>query len=86
MTALKEKVIHRKITGIVVSAKTDKTRIVLVTRIVAHKKYGKRFRTSQRFACHDDKNVYQLGDKVIIEECRPYSKTKRWRIISKVAT
>lgn len=85
MTPTKEKVIHRKITGEVVSAKTDKTRIVLVTRTMAHAKYGKRFRVSNRFACHDENNTYKLGDKVIIQECRPYSKTKRWRIIGKVS-
>lgn len=84
MTANKaKKIIHRRLSGVVVSAKSDKTRIVEITRVVAHIKYGKRFKVSQRFASHDAENVYQLGDKVVIEECRPYSKTKRWRIVAK---
>ncbi|HAO81190.1 MAG: 30S ribosomal protein S17 [Parcubacteria group bacterium GW2011_GWD2_43_10] len=85
MTAKKSKIFHRSLRGVVVSAKADKTRVVEVRRVVAHAKYGKRFRLSRRFACHDDKNAYQLGDKVVIEECRPLSKTKKWRIISKIS-
>jgi len=71
--------------GVVVSAKTDKTRQVEVTRVIAHAKYGKRYRVSRRFAAHDARNAYQLGDKVMIEECRPLSKTKRWRIVRKIS-
>jgi small subunit ribosomal protein S17 len=84
MSEFKVKKHHRRLVGIVVSAKTDKTRQVEVTRVVAHAKYGKRFRVSRRFAAHDPKNTYVLGDKVIIEESRPMSKTKRWRIVGKV--
>lgn len=75
---------HRRLAGVVVSAHTDKTRIVEVTRFVTHPKYQKRLRVSRRFAAHDARNAYQLGDKVIIEECRPLSKTKRWRIVAKI--
>jgi small subunit ribosomal protein S17 len=85
MTESKVKSFHRQLSGVVTSAKTDKTRTVEVRRTVAHAKYGKRYRLSRRFACHDAKNISQLGDKVIIEECRPMSKTKKWRIISKVS-
>ena len=74
---------HRRLVGVVVSAKTDKTRQVEVTRVVAHAKYGKRYRLSRRFAAHDPQNTYVLGDKVIIEEARPISKTKHWRIVGK---
>ncbi len=84
MTNAKSPKIHRRLQGVVVSAKTDKTRIVEVSRVIAHHKYGKRFRVNKRFASHDAKNTYQLGDKVVIEQCRPMSKTKRWRIINKV--
>ena len=75
------KVVSRRLEGVVVSAKTDKTRIVLVTRTMAHAKYGKRYQVSRRFPSHDEKNSTQAGDRVLIEETRPYSKTKRWRIV-----
>ena len=86
MTEAKAKNFHRQLSGVVVSAKSDKTRVVEVKRTVAHAKYGKRYTVSRRFACHDAKNTCQLGDKVIIEECRPMSKTKKWRIISKISS
>ncbi|HLD85927.1 MAG TPA: 30S ribosomal protein S17 [Patescibacteria group bacterium] len=82
---LPTKIITRRLMGVVVSAKTDKTRQVEVTRVIAHAKYGKRYRVSRRFAAHDARNAYQLGDKVMIEECRPLSKTKRWRIVRKIS-
>lgn len=85
MTAKKSKIFHRNLSGVVVSAKADKTRIVEVRRVMAHAKYGKRYTVSRRFACHDAMNTYQQGDKVVIQECRPISKTKKWRIISKIS-
>ena len=78
-------VIKRQLEGVVVSAKAPKTRVVLVERTQVHPKYGKRFQTSRRYPSHDENNVYQLGDKVVIEEARPLSRTKRWRIIKKVS-
>ncbi|MDP3986556.1 MAG: 30S ribosomal protein S17 [Candidatus Veblenbacteria bacterium] len=78
--------IRRHLTGVVVAARTDKTRQVEVTRVVAHVKYGKRYRLTRRFAAHDESNSYALGDRVVIEACRPYSKTKRWRIVEKLAS
>jgi len=75
--------IKRQLEGTVVSAKANKTRVVLVSRVQVHPKYGKRFRTSERYAAHDETNTYQVGDKVVIEETRPLSRTKRFRIISK---
>ncbi len=74
---------HRRLEGVVVSAKVPKTRAVLVTRTQAHAKYGKRYQVSRRFAAHDEQNVSSLGDRVLIEETRPLSRTKRWRIVSK---
>jgi len=75
---------NRRLEGVVVSAKADKTRVVKVERVVMHPKYAKRFRVSRRYQAHDEKNQYQEGDKVVIEATRPLSRTKRWRIVSKL--
>lgn len=85
MPAVAQIINKRRLEGVVVSAKADKTRIVMVTRTVAHPKYGKRYQVSQRYPSHDSRNAYAVGDKVLIEETRPYSKTKRWRIVRKLA-
>ena len=74
----------RKLTGVVVSDKMQKTRIVAVTRLVLHPRYGKRYHLTTRFKAHDEKNEYKTGDKVIIQETRPTSKDKRWSIVGKL--
>ena len=74
----------RKIVGVVVSDKMTKTRVVEVARLKKHPKYLKYYRVTTRFKAHDEKNEFHSGDKVIIEETRPLSKEKRWRIIGKV--
>ncbi|MEK7629789.1 MAG: 30S ribosomal protein S17 [Patescibacteria group bacterium] len=74
----------RKLKGLVVSDKMNKTRVVLVERLKKHERYLKYYKISQRFKAHDEKNEYKTGDKVIIEETRPISKEKRWRILSKI--
>ncbi len=74
----------RKITGIVVSDKMAKTRVVAVSRIRKHPRYLKYQTITTRFKAHDEKNEYHTGDKVVIEETRPLSKDKRWKIISKI--
>ena len=66
--------------GVVVSDKMDKTRIVLVSRNTTHDRYHKVMRRSTRFFAHDEKNESHTGDRVKIEETRPLSKMKRWRI------
>lgn len=76
--------IKRRFSGMIVSDKMDKTRVILVERLKMHKKYGKRYIQSQKFKAHDEKNEYKEGDTVIIEECRPVSREKKWRIIKKV--
>lgn len=78
------KPIKRQLEGEVVSDRANKTRVVLVTRVQVHPKYGKRFRTSERYAAHDETNATKLGDRVVIEATRPYSRTKRFRIVSKI--
>lgn len=74
----------RKLQGIIVSDKMNKTRVVAVTRLKKHPRYKKYYKVTRRFKAHDEKNEYKTGDKVIIEETRPLSKEKRWRIISKL--
>ena len=74
----------RKIIGVVASDKMAKTRVVVVERLKKHPKYLKYYKTSTRFKAHDELNEYKTGDKVVIEETRPLSKEKRWKIISKI--
>ena len=62
--------------GTVVSDKMDKTVIVLVERLVQHKLYKKYIRRRSKFAAHDENNVSHIGDKVLITQSRPLSKTK----------
>ena len=71
----------RKLKGIVVSDKQDKTRIVKIERLVLHPLYKKYMRRYTRLAIHDEKNSSKAGDMVIIEESRPISKNKHWRLI-----
>ncbi len=81
MTAEQEKgKIVRALTGRVVSDKMDKTVTVLVERRVKHPLYGKVIRLSKKYHAHDENNECHEGDLVVIEECRPISKTKAWRV------
>ena len=68
-------------TGIVVSAKMDKTRRVDIPRLQRHPKYGKFLKAKTVCYVHDEKNESQVGDRVEIMETRPLSKLKRWRIV-----
>ena len=70
----------RTLTGRVVSDKMNKTVTVLVERRVKHPLYGKIMTRSQKYHAHDEKGEFKMGDLVIIEECRPISKTKAWRV------
>jgi small subunit ribosomal protein S17 len=72
---------RRVLIGTVTRDKTDKTRRVEIDRLVRHPKYGKFVK--QRTVCyvHDEANASHLGDSVEIMECRPLSKTKRWRLV-----
>jgi len=71
---------HRTLIGRVVSDKMDRTITVLIERRVTHPLYGKIVTRSRKYHAHDEKNECQEGDLVIIEECRPISKTKAWRV------
>jgi small subunit ribosomal protein S17 len=70
----------RRLSGRVVSDKMDKTVTVLVERKVKHPLIGKVIRRSNKFHAHDESNECKEGDLVIIEESRPLSKTKTWRV------
>ncbi|MBI5306518.1 30S ribosomal protein S17 [Candidatus Wolfebacteria bacterium] len=74
----------RKLQGTIVSDKMNKTRVIEITRLKQHPKYKKYFKVTRRFKAHDEKNEYKTGDKVIIEEIRPMSKEKRWKIVGKI--
>ncbi len=66
--------------GTVVSNKMDKTVVVKVERLVKSKLYHKYIRRRAKFAAHDEGNACQIGDKVVITESRPLSRSKRWRV------
>ncbi len=66
--------------GTVISNKSEKTVVVLVERLVKHRMYHKYVRRRSKFAAHDKENACKIGDKVLITESRPLSKTKRWRV------
>lgn len=70
----------KTMTGIVASNKGDKTIIVLVSTRKTHPLYKKQYTMGTRFAAHDEKNEANEGDKVIIEETRPISATKRFKL------
>ena len=67
--------------GIVTSAGRDKTVTVEIKRSTRHRRYDKIVRTSSKFHVHDEQNDARIGDQVMIEETRPLSKTKRWRLV-----
>ena len=75
----------RTLTGTVVSDKMDKTVTVLIERKIKHPLLGKIMRVSKKYHAHDESNECNQGDVVLIEECRPLSRTKAWRV-SKLVT
>ncbi len=77
---MKKRGIRRQVVGTVISDKMDKTVVVQVERLVKHGVYKKYVRRRSKFAAHDGNNTSQNGDKVIITETRPLSRTKRWRV------
>jgi len=66
--------------GVVVTNEADKSVVVKVENLVMHPLYRKFIRTSSKFMAHDEENTCNRGDRVLIEECRPLSKRKRWRV------
>jgi len=74
----------RKVTCKVISNNMDKSATVMLERKVKHPVYGKYIRRSTKLHIHDEENVCQEGDIVTIEQCRPLSKTKSWRLVEVV--
>lgn len=72
---------RRKLSGVVVSKSGDKTVAVQIERTLTHPKYQKRYTVSKKYQVHDEQNACQVGDRVTIEESRPFSKSKRFRVI-----
>jgi len=79
--AATEAKVTRTVTGRVVSNKMDKSITVLIERKVKHPVYGKFIRRSTKVHAHDENNVCNEGDVVVIEQCRPISKTKTWNLV-----
>ncbi len=73
---------RRILEGNVVSAKCDKTITVLVERRFMHPVYKKYIKSSSKYTAHDESNQSKEGDRVSIIECRPISKSKRWKLVS----
>ncbi|UCD67057.1 MAG: 30S ribosomal protein S17 [Betaproteobacteria bacterium] len=71
---------RRRLTGRVVADKMDKTVTVRVDRMVRHPLYGKFVRRTTKYHAHDEANECHTGDTVLIEESRPYSKSKTWKV------
>ena len=76
----------RSLTGTIVSDKTDKTVVVKVERRVKHPLYGKIIKRSKKYHAHDEGNEFREGETVRIEESRPISKLKTWRVIERIDT
>jgi len=76
----------KQLIGTVVSNKMQKTVVVEVERLKEHPKYKRRFRVHKKYKAHTEQGEYHVGDKVMIEECRPISKDKKWRVIRKITT
>ena len=75
-----ERKTRKMLTGLVVSDKMEKTRVIAVERITRHPLYGKIVRRTKKYKFHDENNLSRTGDKVKVVETRPLSKDKRWRL------
>lgn len=73
--------VRKKVIGVVVGSKMDKTAVVLVSQLKKHRTYGKYVKSQTKYMAHDPQNRCQLGDRVKIIETRPLSRRKRWQIM-----
>lgn len=71
----------RQLTGVVISDKADKTITVKIERKVKHPTYSKIMKRSTKVHAHDEENLAKIGDVVTVQECRPYSKSKTWKLL-----
>lgn len=72
---------RRRTEGTVVTANNAKTRVIAIEQRILHKLYGRVIRRTAKFVAHDEGELSKVGDIVRIEECRPLSKRKRWRVV-----
>ena len=77
----KQKIGRRQAEGRVLKSNNIKTRVIGIEQLVPHPLYGRVIRRTAKFVAHDEREESQVGDLVRIEECRPMSKTKRWRLV-----
>ena len=77
---MKKRGTRRQVVGTIISNKMDKTVVVMTERLIKHPLYKKYIRQRNKFKAHDNDNSCHIGDKVLITETRPLSKTKRWRV------
>lgn len=84
MAEVKVRSRRRTVIGTVVSAKMQKTVVVVTERLVQHPKYKKYIRKRTKLYAHDERAECQEGDRVLLMETRPLSKLKRWRVVSKL--
>ncbi len=75
---------RKTLVGNVVSNKMEKSVVVAIDRLKKHPLYGKYINTRVKYVAHDEQNQYKQGDRVVIEECRPLSKRKRW-VVKRIA-
>jgi small subunit ribosomal protein S17 len=80
-----ERGVRKKLTGVVVSKKMEKTAMVLISRIKKHDTYKKYLRRQSKYMVHDPQNRCSVGDRVRIIESRPLSKRKRWQLLEVIA-
>lgn len=74
----------KQLTGIVFSDKMHKTVVVQVERLKTHPKYKRKMKIHTKFKAHDEQNEYKKGEKVVIEEMRPLSLDKRWKVVRRI--
>ena len=80
--SVETKKFKRKLEGVVISDKSEKTVTVTVTRRYKHKTYNKFVSSSKKYHAHDESNTAKIGDKVMIIESRPHSKLKKWELLT----
>ena len=74
----------KKLQGVVVSDKMQKTVVVEVERMKEHPKYKRRYKIHKKYKAHDEKREFHVGDNVVIEETNPISKDKHWFVVKKI--
>jgi len=84
MTEAGNEVKQRTLTGIVTSNAGDKSATITIERRIKHPIYGKYIKRSTKLRVHDEANECNKGDKIVIEQCRPMSRTKSWRLVKVV--